>query len=63
MKLQFTYNETSIIFQHKHNPGNFCRQIQVTLAGKSRHKGYLPAERLLSGKKLPDIQLVAWIGP
>ena len=53
MKLHFNYNEISMILQHKHYPGNFCRQIQVTLAGKSRQKGYFPAERLRSGKKLP----------
>ena len=52
-QLQWNYNETSMILQHKHYPGSFCRQIQVTLAGKSRQKGYFPAERLLSGKKLP----------
>ena len=52
MKLQFTYNETSMILQHKHYPGNFCRQIQATLTGKSRQKCYFQAERLLPGKKI-----------
>ena len=56
MKIQFNYNETSMMLQHKHYPSNCCRQIQVTLAGKSRQKGYFPA-------KVTDIQLFAWIGP